>query len=290
MILKAEYLYRPGQLLRRLFAPSHRANVQTAVASLPWGRSINVSPYDNIGPAVLRLGVYDLVVTEALWRLTDSDDIALDVGANVGCMTAALAERAAEVHAFEPHPVIFAELSRNIEGLRAQGVTARVEVHAVALGSNSGVLPLHIPADFHLHRGESTLASASPSGTTVQVRVSTIDQTFPTHSIGIMKLDVEGFELQVFQGATRLLAENRLRDCNFEEHRAYPTDVTSALENNGFAIFRLARRLTRPELLRPDSPQPRSQWEATSFLATRQPDRAQQRFYRRGWRCLAAQP
>jgi FkbM family methyltransferase len=281
MILKAEYLFRPGQLLRRTFTSAHQAKNQSVAARLPWGRCINISPQDSIGQAVLGLGVYDLVVTETLWRLTDLNDTAVDVGANVGCMTAALGERAAEVHAFEPHPMIFAELSRNLEGLKAQGVAARLVGHAIALGSESGVLPLHAPADFRRHRGESTLAGANPAGTAVQVPVSTVDEAFPERSIGIMKLDVEGFEL-------RLLEEGRLRDCIFEEHRAYPTDVTFLLEKHGFAIFRLARRLTRPELLRADSPEPRSRWEATSFLATRNPDRAFQRLSRRGWSCLAA--
>src|SRR5262245_15426335 len=102
-ILKAVYLFRPAQLFRP-HVP--RDNDRFVQARLPWNRTIRVSTRDNIGPAVLRLGVYDLVVTEALWRLTDPVDQVVDVGANIGLMTAAFAERAATVYSFEPHPAL----------------------------------------------------------------------------------------------------------------------------------------------------------------------------------------
>ncbi|MCS7033003.1 MAG: FkbM family methyltransferase [Phycisphaerae bacterium] len=288
MILKAEYVFRPSQILRRWRTIRQQDRSAGLVpARLPWGRVINVNSRDNIGSAVLTLGVYDLVVTETLWRLTDPDDLALDVGANVGCMTAALAERAGEVECFEPHPILYRELVANLESLRAQGVRAVLRAHCTALGAAAGELPLVIPDDFARHRGESTLSSAAVGAESIPVQVKTLDSLLPAgRKVGILKLDVEGFERQVLAGAQRLLESGRLRDCIFEEHRAYPTDVTDLLESCGFRVFRLARRLTRPELLNPDSKTPRSHWEATSFLATRDPQRAIRRMATFGWRCL----
>jgi FkbM family methyltransferase len=287
-MMKAEYLFRPVQLFRRLTRISRQPCADRVEASLAWGRSIRVSLQDNIGPAVATLGVYDLVVAETLWRLTDPNDLALDVGANIGCMTAVLAERAAEVHSFEPHPLIYAELVENAERLRSQGVPAVIRTRAEALGSSSGKLPLHVPHDFRRHRGESSLADERVGGETVEVTVAALDEIVAGRPVGVMKMDVEGFEAQVLQGATRLLGSRRLRDCVFEEHRAYPTVVTAMFEVHGYTIFRLARRLMRPRLLVADSPEPRSRWEATSFLATVQPDRARQRMAEFGWRCLRA--
>jgi FkbM family methyltransferase len=286
MLLKAEYVFQPRRLVRRLLVrPRHDATALVE-ARLPWGRSIRVSPRDNIGPAVLTLGVYDLVVTETLWRLTESDDIAVDIGANIGCITAALAERAGEVHCFEPHPLLHAELLENIRLLESQGVAARIVAQRCALGGSTGTLPLRVPADFARHRGESTLVDSASAAEVVQVQVRTLDDVFGDRSIGVMKMDVEGFEAQVLRGAARLLSDRRLRDCVFEEHRPYPTEVSRIFESHGYTIFRLARRLMRPKLLPADSTEPRSHWEATSFLATRDAVRAQARMTGIGWMCL----
>jgi len=282
-LLKAEYLFRPSQVFKRGAAPADGL----IEARLSWGRRIRVSARDNIGPAVLRLGIYDLVVAETLWRLTDASDIVVDAGANMGCMSAVLAERAALVYSFEPHPKLFAELSGNAQSLREQGVGARFELHQSALGEVPGRLPLKVPRDFERHRGVSSLASAVAHEEAIEVEVSTLDRIFSAPAtIGVIKIDVEGFERQVLLGATQLLSQKRIRDCVFEEHRRYPTDVTSLLESHGYQVFRLARGLFRPKLLDANSVRPRSTWEATSFLATSKPERAVQRMRRFGWRAL----
>jgi FkbM family methyltransferase len=203
-------------------------------------------------------------------------------------MTAVLAERARIVHSFEPHPRLFAELSENVRSFQQQGSSASIELHNEAVGEKDGVLPLSIPADFERHRGESSLLPRDGAGaTTVHVQVTTLDRLFaPPTSIGVMKLDVEGFEKQVFLGAGELLKSHRIRDCVFEELRPYPTDVIAILESYGYTLYRLARGLARPRLLPGDSGEARSIWEATSFLATSQPRRALDRMGRFGWRTL----
>ena len=157
-LFKAEYLFRPGQLLR-----GRRRDIQSddfVTARLPWGKSIRVSTRDNIGPQLIRIGVYDLIVTETVWRLCDLGDVAVDVGANVGCMTAAMAHRVGavgEVHSFEPHPQLFHELVSNIASLKQQGEPGAFHPRPQALGAVAGRLPLKIPRDFAAHRGESSL-------------------------------------------------------------------------------------------------------------------------------------
>ena len=57
--------------------------------------------------------------------------------------------------------------------------------------------------------------------------------------------------------------------------------------DHGYEIFRLNKRLSRPELLAPQTIDPRDQWDPPSYLATVDVDRARARFARRGWQCLA---
>src|SRR4051812_44226471 len=104
-ILKAEYLYRPVQLVRR-FRPPRDINADSLVSALPWGQRLRTPPRTNIGQQLAVLGVFDLMVTGALWRLADPGETALDVGANIGYMSAVRARgvgRGGRVIGYEPH-------------------------------------------------------------------------------------------------------------------------------------------------------------------------------------------
>src|SRR4051794_10893580 len=103
-IAKPEYFYQPVQLLRRLRAAiTHRGNAPVRVR-VPGGAEFVAPASDHIARAFLHLGVFDLVVTETLWRLIDPGEVGVDAGANIGYMTSIMAARAARVWAFEPHP------------------------------------------------------------------------------------------------------------------------------------------------------------------------------------------
>lgn len=292
-IFKPEYIYRPGQLFRRLFARQKRGFVSVR---LPWGANIRVSVDDNVGGQIATLGLYDLVVTETLWRLCEPEELVIDVGANIGYTSFVMAQRinSGRLLSFEPHPVIYQELRHNITSLAAQGCKARVETHEFALGPIATTLPLHVPKDFAYHRGESSLAVQSHlelSSETVDVTVKTLDSVIAdTDRIGVMKMDVEGFELDVLRGAERLFAERRVRDCVFEEHNLYPTPVTNWFESHGYTVFRLDRRFSGLVVLPPDSQSPRTYWTATSFVATSDPRRLQDRLSDSGWHCLRPFP
>src|SRR6476659_2673104 len=94
---KPEYFFRPIQLLRRVVRS--RAGLQSRrgrreMLHLPWGHEIQFRIDENVGFSLWHLGVYDLVVSEALWRLVHpGEDDAIDAGANLGYMTSLLAAR-----------------------------------------------------------------------------------------------------------------------------------------------------------------------------------------------------
>lgn len=288
--LKAEYLFQPRVLMRRLMRRTGAAG--PCEVMLPWGRRIRLDARDNIGAVVERLGVYDLIVTETIWRLTGPGETTIDVGANVGCISAVFAERVGlggRVISFEPHPVLYQELSDNLRSLQSQGIQCALEPMQCALGAAAGVLPLHLPVDFQSHRGESTLAELShleASRQTVDVTVDRFDDVLGSTAIGVMKIDVEGFEKNVFLGAAEAFAANRVRDCVFEEHGSYPTEATRLLEGWGYRLFRLDRGLLRPILRPPNTLVKKSAWEATSFLATVDAQRAERLLRPAGWQCL----
>src|SRR5579871_5650959 len=122
---RPEYVFRPRQVLhrfRRILKPPQA----TELVELPWGAPVSVRPTENVGNAIFYYGIFDLVVPEAIYRLADEGEWAMEVGANIGQNCSLMAYRTGRrghVIAFEPHPEIFRELKDNFalwpEGIRA---------------------------------------------------------------------------------------------------------------------------------------------------------------------------
>ncbi len=301
-ILKPEYLYQPKIAFRRLLPfPPTSTSSEFVEMKLPWGLNIRVRPLEEHGKILSRLGVIDLAVTETLWRLVEPKEIAVDVGANIGYMTAVLAARINSISggcvwAFEVHPEIFAELKYNVENWQTQLKNTKFIIHNLAISEVSGYVKLRINESFFRNRGLAFVVSqeepekqlsSSQEVQDILVESSSLDKIFLPQEIGVLKIDVEGHELQVLKGATKLLEQGKIRDCVFEEHREYPTPVTDFLETMGYTIFRIHRYLTKPALLKPQSKIARTHWQPTSFLATRDAERVIKRFRQPGWQVFS---
>ena len=216
----------------------------------------------------------------------------MDVGANIGYTVNVMAHRLKRgtVHAFESHPAIYKELEANVDLLKSQGSLTEIHTYPCALGRSTGKLPLHIPADFEKYRGESSLTKPSHlpvNSQTTLVQVDTLaGRICGASDIGVMKIDVEGFELQVLAGGNSLFEGRRIRDCVFEEHGTYPTSVTEWFVERGYTVFRIDRSFRKPLLLEPRDSKGRTNWTATNYLATSDWTRAKHLFAKDGWVCL----
>lgn len=139
-------------------------------------------------------------------ELVDPRKIALDIGANKGVYTHTLARLCRHVHAFEPHPKMFALLTRALP----RNVTA----HHVAASDRDGTAELIIPsykAGGMSNQGASldTAKKKAPFGyTPVTVEARTID-SFAFTGVGFIKIDVEGFEAAVVRGLLQTAARER---------------------------------------------------------------------------------
>ena len=290
-LIKPEYYYQPKRLFKRLFY-SHFLVRDTEFIdeALLWGTTIRVRPKEEHGKILSTLGVIDLVVTETLWRLAEPGELAIDVGANIGYMTSVLAARVSSspggsVWSFEAHPDIFSELKFNVDNWQEKLKTVKFSIKNIAVSEQKGKVQLQVPDAFKNNRGLSSVISvAEVTDKSIILESCSLDDLFlESREIGVMKLDVEGHELQVLKGAKQLFQQKKIRDCVFEEHREYPTPVTSFFEEMGYKIFRIQRSLFKPILLNPDSKVPRTNWEPTSFIATSNPDRVVNLFKESGW-------
>ncbi len=278
---KPWYVYRPRQILHRM-ARAVRRPGRSAVVRLPWGGELEVDPGEDIGRAVWTTGVYDLAVSEVLWRLTPAGGLAVDAGANIGYITALMAARvgpAGRVLAFEPNPALLPRLRAN-----AARAGAAVQLREVALSDRDGEAGLVLQPHFAQNSGIGYV-TPDPSAGTVRIPTRRLDDEVPERTIDVMKMDVEGHEAAVLAGAERLLASRRVRHVVFEEHGSHTSDPCRRLAAAGYTLFQLGWRMTGPVLAPADGPRVCKPYEAPSYLATVDPAGAAA-CDRRGWGVL----
>lgn len=264
---------------------------------LPWDLTISVRPGDTIGRSICTYGVYDLATTESIFRLLDPGEAAVDIGANVGYMTGVMARRsgaAGQVICFEPCPSVFGELAVNLARWKSDIGLAEIHANQLAMSRANGEADLQIPVSFDSNHGTASLEAdptSGPSVTTARVKVARLDEILaPTMEIGVVKIDVEGHEFGVLEGAEALLNSHRIRDIIIEEHGVYPTPAQSLLESHGYTLYRLSRTFLRPTLNPCDDSRTWDQHPVgvlANFVATLDPDRAQSRFSVAGWKALS---
>jgi FkbM family methyltransferase len=293
-LFKHEYILNPPQVLRRIaigVSPPRRDRV---TARTPWGWDLEVHTNDDVGKTILCLGVYDLVTSETVWRLTDAGETVLDIGANIGYMTSLLAKRvgrSGRVLSFEPHPEIAGELRANIGRWRGAVGEGVIMVHEVALSDREGTVRFDVPARFATNRGIARVASAGdadePGGLSLEVACDTLDHAVVgVGPVGVAKIDVEGHEEAVVRGAAEAFEGRQIRDWVFEHHPAYPSPVTDTFERHRYAVFQIQKRILGPSLVPASTPVARSVWEPPNYLATLDPERALDRMRARGWKVL----
>jgi FkbM family methyltransferase len=255
---------------------------------LPWGLRLRIDPRESIGSAVWRLGLYDLAVSEALWRLTSPGDLTVDVGANLGHMAGILALRAGpagRVLAFEPHPEVFADLVENVRLAAADPRTAPIEAFPLALGDAEGAGNLDCGDGFASNRGLARLAGPESAG--IPVRITTLDVALGGRTAAVVKVDVEGATQGVIEGARDSLREGRIRHLVYEAHEDERDLLASLLRGCGYSVHALGRDrfglLLGGDREAPNLPG----YEAPSCLATRDPSRVHSAFRHRGWRVFS---
>jgi FkbM family methyltransferase len=178
--------------------------------SLVTGQPIEVDPFDVVGGEIARHGAYE-PETVAVWRtILAPGMIVVDAGAHVGqyaIIASPLVGPRGSVHAFEPDPETFRQLTANV---RLNGCDNVVCTEA-ALARERGRARLYL-ADVSNVGGNSLRPTVCSRGRQRDVQVDTLDAYASAHGLArldLLKADVEGAELFLLEGGAQLLARCR---------------------------------------------------------------------------------
>jgi FkbM family methyltransferase len=200
--------------LRRLWRPDREVE-----ECWYFGARFQVSPDDMIGREVI-LKRYEWLQIPLIIRACHelSPAAFIDIGANFGLYTCIIGRQklANRLIAFEPHHEAFGRLQAHIELNELTGV----QLHRTAAGAarHTATLALGAPG----YSALSTVVPVHPEGYEIEV-VPLDEALFFVGKPLVIKIDAEGYELPVIEGAKTLLAQNYgyAQIESFEESRVH---------------------------------------------------------------------
>lgn len=161
---------------------------------------------DAFTPPVMRTGNWEAWNTVAIMRELGhlSRPTFIDVGANVGYFAMTAWTEGYDTWAFEPNPTVMELLHRSAEMNQELGDQATLIFCPKGVGDKPGSLFLH---DFDGHSGANSFVYGPESG--IEVDIVTLDNNIKfKERTYILKVDVEGFEREVWDGAKELRAKS----------------------------------------------------------------------------------
>jgi FkbM family methyltransferase len=173
--------------------------------------------------------------------LNKEPDVIFDCGANIGFVSYQFYKRftASMLYSFEPNPDVYQQLVKNLnlEERRIRKYNLGIGIEPGILeffkNNNTGTSSFLKPNDFHM-------AHMSRRYEKIDVPVVSIDSfcnEHHIHRIAILKLDIEGYELQALKGSARLLGEG-LIDFVFAEVNMVPSYEGQPLIEDVIAYLR----------------------------------------------------
>jgi len=218
------------RLARRSFSSLAGDGETAEIVSGPL-RGILLVTSEHVSHAHLS-GTYELDVLEAIDRNVRDGDVCYDLGASIGYLSLLMARRAREVYAFEPAPHAAAEIRRHVAANGFSHVT--VVPHPVSDEPKRVRFAL---TDVAYGSGISEGSTPWPSIelTTITLDAFVADNSFPD----FIKVDVEGFEGHVLEGARSVLARGLTSWCIELHNDGAARHVVSVLTEYGYEVTTL---------------------------------------------------
>ena len=181
--------------------------------------------------------VYSIVENSIIKKAVPyiKNNIVIDIGGNSGYHTKFYAEIAKKVIVYEPVPQVFEILKNNLKSSRLENI----EYNNIAVGNIMGNVNLFVDVNRLSMTSQIPLVDSEP----ITVPITTLDIEHPTENISYVKIDVEGFEWEVLQGAISLI--DRCKPALLvetylpwiEKRGQEPDKIFKFLKNKGYSCY-----------------------------------------------------
>jgi len=177
-----------------------------------------------------------------LFKALKPGDVVIDVGANMGEFSLKVSQLVGErgkVISFEPDPVNFQRLQTNFS-LNPE-LAARIEVHNVGLGEFPGTVNLSVVNESN--RGMNRVVKDALNFNSITINtLDNIVLSGQLTKLDWIKIDVEGFEMNVLKGAEQAILQFKpslfieLDDKNLREQNSSASDLVNWLTERGYIV------------------------------------------------------
>lgn len=148
----------------------------------------------------IALRKYERFETHLMKNLSREDGIAIDVGANIGYYSLILAKLFPKVSSFEPEPINFELLKKNIEcnGLK------NVRLSQKAVSDRAETLKLGVSKK---NLGDHQIDSVEIGRKQILIQATTLDKEIQ-QKVALLKIDTQGWEPKVIAGGKKIIARD----------------------------------------------------------------------------------
>lgn len=177
----------------------------------------------------------------------NSAPVCFDIGANIGLTTLLMEQcfTGGQIFSFEPHPKTFGQLEHNI--LANQTGENKIRTFPLGLGKAKGELMFRDIDQYNTGNSillKGSLAAQAQKGTKIPVdRLDDLNLLPAGQSVDLMKIDVEGFELDVLKGAPETLKNTKIVLVEFNHWcltslaRTFPEDALEFFFDHFDAVY-----------------------------------------------------
>gem|GEM_PF-501581 len=201
----ASMVSRDPLLFSRIVAG--KINACRKLPPLPAQRRINniIFEFDTgefWGTRHMYYGSYAPLIVETMRRFLHRGDRFIDVGANIGYLSAigaGIVGKSGEVHSFEPVPAYFQKLQKLVRLNPDYTIVAK----ACALGETQGMAPIQVTTQIGQNTMVHGLKTSDQVKETIEVPVIRLDSYLEAKGLGevsLVKIDAQGFEMPILKG------------------------------------------------------------------------------------------
>ena len=212
-----------------------------------YGVKLNVNPGDNLGFYLYFLNNYEENLIKKLIEICSGESIFFDIGSNFGWISLAVANNCEnlEVYAFEPDKIIGEELLRNLNNNKH--LSSRINLIDMAV-SNENTDLFYTPSYAKNNPGIGRINKENQNEKSYLVNSIKLDTFCRNKKIfpDVVKIDVEGEELNVLKGMRKLFKFGYPKVIFLETHGFYYGDkisefnnsIVSELKKSNYQIFK----------------------------------------------------